>query len=66
MGMIKGRNVKDVTEAEKIMKRWKNTQNYTKKVLNDLVNHSSMVIHLARHSGVWSQVDPRNHYYQQS
>ena len=34
MGTIKDRNDKDVTKAEEIKKRWKNTQkNYTKKVL---------------------------------
>ena len=35
MGIIKGRNSKDLTEteAEDIKKRWKNTQkNYTKKI----------------------------------
>ena len=32
MGLIKGRNGMDLTEAEDIKKRWKNTQkNYTKK-----------------------------------
>ena len=33
MGSIKERNVKDLTEAEDIKKRCKNTQNYTKKIL---------------------------------
>ena len=34
MGTIKDRNIKDLTEAEDIQKRWKNThKNYTKKVL---------------------------------
>ena len=33
MGMIKDRNGKDLTEAEGIKKRCKNTQNYTRKVL---------------------------------
>ena len=34
MGRIKDRNIKDLTEAEDIQKRWKNThKNYTKKVL---------------------------------
>ena len=33
MGMIKDRNGKDLTEAEDIKKRCKNTQNYTRKAL---------------------------------
>ena len=32
MGSIKDRNGKDLTEAEDIKKRGKNTQNYTKKI----------------------------------
>ena len=32
MGTIKDRNVMDITEAEDIKKRGKNTQNYTKKI----------------------------------
>ena len=32
MGLIKDRNVMDLTEAEDIKKRCKNTQNYTKKI----------------------------------
>ena len=32
MGRIKDRNIKDLTEAEDIQKRWKNThKNYTKR-----------------------------------
>ena len=33
MGTIKDRNSIDLTEAEDIKKRGKNTQNYTKKIL---------------------------------
>ena len=33
MGTIKDGNSMDLTEAEDIKKRWKDTQNYTKKVL---------------------------------
>ena len=43
----KGRNGKDLTEAEDIKKRWQ--QGYTelyKKALNDPVNHSDGVTHL--------------------
>ena len=33
MGSIKGRNGRDITEAEDIKKRWKTTKkNYTKKI----------------------------------
>ena len=32
MGSIKDRNGVDLTEAEDIKKRWRNTQNYTKKI----------------------------------
>ena len=31
-GSIKDRNCVDLTEAEDIKKRWRNTQNYTKKI----------------------------------
>ena len=47
MGTIKDRNGKDLTEAEKIKKRW---QEYTgelhKKGLNDPENHDGVVTHL--------------------
>ena len=36
----------DLTEAEGIKWRWKNTQNYTKKNLNDPDNHDSVITHL--------------------
>ena len=32
MGLINYRNGMDLTEAKDIKKRWKNTQNYTKKI----------------------------------
>ena len=32
MGSIKDINCRDLTEAEDIKKRWRNTQNYTKKI----------------------------------
>ena len=44
MGTIKDRNVKDLTEAKEIKKRW---QEYTEeRVLNDPDNHDGVVIHL--------------------
>ena len=47
MGTIKGRNGMDLTEAEKITKRWyKYTEKLYKKGLNDLNNHDGVVTHL--------------------
>ena len=46
-GHIKDRNDKDLTEAEKIKKRWQEyTEDYTKKDVNDLDNHNGVVTHL--------------------
>ena len=46
-GTIKDRNGMDLTEAEDIKKRWKNTQkNYTKKCFNDPDNHNGVITHL--------------------
>ena len=45
--MIKDRNGKDLTEAERLRRGGKNTQkNYKKNVLNDPDNHNTMVTHL--------------------
>ena len=47
MGTKKGRNGKDLTEAEEIKKRWQEFQkNHRKKGLNELDNHNAVVIHL--------------------
>ena len=47
MGKIKDRNGMDLTEAEDIKKRGKNTQkNYTKKDLHDPDNHDGVLINL--------------------
>ena len=47
MGMIKDRNGKDLTEAEKIKKRWqKHTEELYKKGLNDLDNPDYVVTHI--------------------
>ena len=47
MDMTKGRNGKDLREAEEIKKRWQeNTEELYKKGLNDPDNHDGMVIHL--------------------
>ena len=47
MGTIKGRNTKDLTEAEEIKKRWQEyTEELYKKGLNDLANDNGVVTHL--------------------
>ena len=46
MGTIKDRNGKELTEAEKIKNRWQKYTELNQKVLSDLVNHNSMVLHL--------------------
>ena len=47
MGTIKDRNSKDLTEVEKIKKRWQEfTEEPYKKGLNDLDSHNDVVIHL--------------------
>ena len=47
MGTIKDRNSKDITEAEEIKKKWQeDTEGLSKKVLNDLDNHSGVATHL--------------------
>ena len=47
MGTIKDRNGQDLTEAEKIKKRWQEyTEELFKKGLNNLDNHSGVVTHL--------------------
>ena len=47
MGMIKDWNIKNLTEAEEIKKRWqKYTQELYKKGFNDLDNHDVMFTHL--------------------
>ena len=47
MGTIKDRNDKDLTEAEKIKKRWQEyTEEQYKKGLNDPETHDGVVTHL--------------------
>ena len=46
MGPIKDRNGKDLTEAEKIKKRWQEYTELCKKGLNDLYNHDSVITRL--------------------
>ena len=46
MDTIKNTNGKDLTEAEDIKNRWKNTQNCTRKCLNDPDNFDGVITHL--------------------
>ena len=46
MSTIKDRNGKDLTEAEKIKKRWQEYKEQYKKGLTDPENHEGMVTHL--------------------
>jgi len=46
MGTVKDRNGKELTEAEEIKNRWQKYTELYKKVLNDPVNHKSMVLQL--------------------
>ena len=47
MGIIKAKNGKDLTEAEKIKKRWQEyTEELYKTVLNDPDNSDGVVTHL--------------------
>ena len=46
MGTMKYRNVKDLTEAEEIKKRWQEYTEQYKRGLNDPDNHDSMITHL--------------------
>ena len=49
IGTIKDKNGKDLTEAEEIKKRCKNTHSRRtvyKKALNDPVNHDDVITHL--------------------
>ena len=46
MGTIKGRNSKDLTEADKIKKRWQEYTELYKKDLHDPDNHDGVITHL--------------------
>ena len=53
MGMIKDRNSKDLTEADKIRKRWQEyTEDLYKKILNDPDKNDGVVTHLELN--IWS------------
>ena len=47
MGIIQDKNVKDLTEAEEIKKRWQEyTEELYKRVLNDPDNHDGVFTHI--------------------
>ena len=46
MGSIKGRNGRDLTEAEDIKKRWQEYTELYKKDLNDPVTHDGVITHV--------------------
>ena len=47
MGIIQDKNVKDLTEAEEIKKRWQEyTEELYKRVLNDPDNHDGVLTHI--------------------
>ena len=46
MGSIKGRNGRDLTEAEDIKKRWQDYTELYKKHLHDPDNHDGVITHL--------------------
>ena len=65
MGMIKDRNIQDLTEAEDI-KRWQEyTEELCKKGLDDLDNRDGVVIHLELDI-LECQVGLWKHYYEQN
>ena len=66
MGTIKDRSGMTLTEAEDIKKEWENTQNYTKKDLNDTDNHYGVITHLVQDILECCQVGLRKHHYKQS
>ena len=57
---------KDLTEAEKIKKRWKEyTEELYKKGLNDPDNQDGVITNLELYILEWSQVGLRKLYYKQ-
>ena len=65
MGTMKGRNSKDLIEAEEIKKRWQEYTELYKQGLNGPDNHDSVVIHLEPDT-LECQAGLRKHYYEQS
>ena len=68
MGLIKGTNGMDLTEAEDIKKRWQEyTEELYKKGLHNPDNHNGVITHLEPDIiGMRSQEGLRKHHYKQS
>ena len=68
MGTIKDRNGIAPTEAQDIMKRWKEyTEEIYKKYLNDPDNHTGVITGLQPDIlRVWNQMILRKYHYEQS
>ena len=67
MGLIKGRNGMDLTEAEDIKKRWQEyREELYKKDLNDSDNHDGVITHLEPDILECGQVGLRKHHCEQS
>ena len=67
MGSIKDRNGMDLTEAEDIKNRCKNTKNNcTKKDLHDPDNHNGVITHQSQTSRKIKPGGLRKHHYKQS
>ena len=62
---MKGRNSKDLIEAEEIKKRWQEYTELYKQGLNGPDNHDRVVIHLEPDT-LECQAGLRKHYYEQS
>ena len=66
MGTIKGRNGRDLTEAEDIKKRWQEyTEELYKKDLHDPDNHNGVITDLEPDI-LECEVGLRKHHYEQS
>ena len=67
MDTMKDRNGKDLTEAERIKKKWQEyTEEWYKKALKDADNPMVWSLTWSQTSGMWSQVGLMKHYYEQS
>ena len=67
MGLIKDRNVMDLTEAEDVKKRWQEyTEELCTKDVHNPDNHDGVVTHLEPDILECSQVGLRKHHYKQS
>ena len=66
MGLIKGRNDMDLTEAEDIKKRWQEYTELYKTELHNQDNHDGVITHLEPDILECGQVGLRKHHCEQS